>query len=141
NLLNAGNNELVVKVWDPTDQGVNPHGKQTLNPGNIYYTPTTGIWQTVWLEKVPENYITQIRTTPDIDNGLLAVTVAASGSSTPITVEITAKAEGKEIGKVAGKPGEALQLPVKDARLWSPDDPYLYDLSVQLKSGSKTIDE
>jgi len=61
--LKKGNNELVVKVYDPTDRGIGPHGKQVLNPGNIYYTPSSGIWQTVWLETVPNIYIEDLTLT------------------------------------------------------------------------------
>src|SRR5450432_466968 len=62
--LNSGNNELIIKVYDPTDQGIGPHGKQVLNPQNIYYTASSGIWQTVWLEVVPAQYISDIKLTP-----------------------------------------------------------------------------
>ncbi|MBO9573331.1 MAG: glycoside hydrolase family 2, partial [Chitinophagaceae bacterium] len=65
--LNQSNNELVVKVWDPTDQGPNPHGKQVLSPQGIMYTPSSGIWQTVWMEIVPDNYVTGIKSIPDVD--------------------------------------------------------------------------
>ena len=67
--LKKGDNEVVVRVWDPTDKGCQPRGKQVSNPGHIWYTPVSGIWQTVWLEPVPEYAIENIRTTPDIDGG------------------------------------------------------------------------
>nr|WP_233173832.1 sugar-binding domain-containing protein [Pedobacter sp. ASV19] len=76
--LRSGSNELIVKVFDPTDQGVGPHGKQVLNPQNIYYTPSSGIWQTVWLETVPETYIEGLVMTPDIDKGVLNLEVKSA---------------------------------------------------------------
>ena len=75
--VTAGNNELTVSVWDPTDAGFQPKGKQVLNPGGIMYTAVTGIWQTVWLEQVPRQYIRSLKVVPDIDRSLLLVTVEA----------------------------------------------------------------
>lgn len=70
-----GDNKLVVKVWDPTDDGYQPRGKQVNRPEGIWYTPVTGIWQTVWLEPVAGHYITNLRITPDIDRNQLSVKV------------------------------------------------------------------
>src|SRR5690606_3445960 len=136
--LKAGNNELSIKVYDPTDQGPNPHGKQVLKPQNIYYTPTTGIWQTVWLEIVPAAAIQDIKFTPDIDKGVLNVTVKAPENC---EVMLTAIADGKTAGTAKGMAGQNIQLPVKNARLWSPADPFLYDLQVQLLKNGKPVDE
>lgn len=139
--LKKGDNVLQVKVFDPTDQGFGPHGKQVLKPTNIYYTPSSGIWQTVWLERVPKNYISRLRTTPDIDKGLLQVNVQLSRESDPFIVELTALEGGKVISLARGKAGENIEVPMKNARLWSPDDPFLYDLSVKLIKDNKTVDE
>jgi len=136
--LAAGNNELLIKVYDPTDQGPNPHGKQVLNPADIYYTPCTGIWQTVWMEVVPAAAITDIKLTPDIDQQLLNITVKAPSDC---EVLLTASAEGKTVSTAKGAPGTNIQLPVKQARLWSPNAPFLYDLKVQLVKDGKTTDE
>lgn len=138
NALKAGDNELVVKVFDPTEQGVGPHGKQVLHPANIYYTPTSGIWQTVWLEAVPTASIDGLVLTPDIDKGVLQVKVNAPDGS---TVEVVAKDGDKEVSKVKGAAGATLSLPVKNAKLWSPEMPFLYDLQVKLVKGGKTLDE
>lgn len=127
--LKCGNNEIGVKVFDPTDKGFQPVGKQTLTPANIYYTPTSGIWQTVWLETVPETHIEKIKTVPDIDKQTLYVTVNASANA---RVEITAMYGGKPVSKMEGAAGETMALPVKNAKLWSPESPNLYDLSVRL---------
>jgi hypothetical protein len=73
--LKAGaGQEIVLRVWDPTSDGPQPRGKQVKNPHSIWYTPVTGIWQTVWLESVPDSYLSATRHTPDIDKGTLTVT-------------------------------------------------------------------
>ncbi|PSL30704.1 glycoside hydrolase family 2 protein [Chitinophaga ginsengisoli] len=138
NTLKDGDNEIVVKVFDPTDQGVYPHGKQVSNPANIYYTPTSGIWQTVWLETVPVAYIANLIFTPDIDKGILNITVSA-----PVgySVEVTALDNNSKVGNIKGKANISLRLPVKNAKLWAPEDPFLYDLDVKLIKGSKVVDE
>ena len=85
--LNKGNNQLVVKVWDPSDRGEQPRGKQVERPGGIWYTPVTGIWQTVWLEPVAAQHIAQLKTTPDIDKKTVKVEVATNVCS-PDKVEV-----------------------------------------------------
>lgn len=136
--LKNGSNEIAVKVYDPTDQGIWPHGKQVLNPANIYYTPSSGIWQTVWLEAVPENYIKDLKFTPDIDKAVLNITVNAPDG---YDVEVTALDNNNNSGNIKGKTNVALQLPVKNAKLWTPLQPFLYDLQVKLVKGNQTIDE
>ncbi|WP_261387942.1 sugar-binding domain-containing protein [Chitinophaga pinensis] len=81
-VLKGGDNELSVKVYDPSDLGPNPHGKQVLNPEGIMYTPSSGIWQTVWLEVVPQSYIASLRFTPDIDKQEIRVGVNVANNST-----------------------------------------------------------
>ena len=71
--LNAKNNTLVVRVWDPTDDSYIPHGKQVNKPRGIFYTAVTGIWQTVWLEPVPNSYIASVKTTPNLEHGTVIV--------------------------------------------------------------------
>ena len=138
--LRNGSNELVVQVFDPTDQGVGPHGKQVLNPQSIYYTPTSGIWQTVWLETVPASYIRDIMLTPDIDHQVLQATVTAPDG---YTVALTATAGGAVIGtvktKTRGGKG-SLIMPVNNPHLWTPADPFLYQLHVRLMKGDKEVD-
>ncbi|MDR3715800.1 MAG: glycoside hydrolase family 2 TIM barrel-domain containing protein [Puia sp.] len=139
--LKAVQNELVVQVFDPTDEGIGPHGKQVLNPQNIYYTSSSGIWQTVWLEVVPVAYIKDIRLTPDVDKQRLQATVEAPAG---YTVKLTARARDVLVGTAEAKSvaGQAqLMLPVKDAHLWSPANPFLYQLTIQLKKTNRIIDE
>jgi tetratricopeptide (TPR) repeat protein len=135
-LLKNGNNELVVKVYDPTDQGPNPHGKQVLVPGNIMYTASSGIWQTVWLETVPAAYISSLYMTPNVDSGHLRLMITTSTKTKDYTVEaITSNGNS-----VKGKPNTSLIIPIHNARLWSPDDPYLYNLNIRLLYKGKVID-
>ncbi len=131
--LKPGANEIVVKVADPTSTGDQPRGKQTLEPRGIWYTAVSGIWQTVWLEPVPELHIAEIRATPDIDNSRLAVDVVLNANTAPEdAVRLTARAGGKVVATTQVRGNRRATLSIPDARLWSPDDPFLYDLTAEL---------
>lgn len=133
--LKPGENELVVQVTDPTSAGAQPRGKQQLNPESIWYTPVSGIWQTVWLEPVPALHIEDVRLTPDIDRGELKVDVALNRSAADTdAVRITARSGGRTVSSVVVRGNRPATLPVPNARLWSPNDPFLYDLDVELVS-------
>jgi len=137
-----GKNKLEVKVWDPTDQGFQPRGKQVNKPEGIWYTPVTGIWQTVWLEPVPEKYIENIRITPDIDKKTLSVEALVNTTSSADRIEVTVK----EGGQVVATAQSINNLPVEIAmpenmKLWSPDSPNLYDLEITLWNGAKEVDK
>jgi len=138
--LRKDTNDLVVRVWDPTNAGYQPRGKQVLRPRGIWYTAVTGIWQTVWLEPVPEAHIERLVLTPDVDGKCLRLEVEVAGPGDALTVEAVATDGGKEVGKVSGKAGAELRLSVPDAKLWSPDTPHLYDLKVELLRGGKSVD-
>ena len=138
--LKDGDNELVVGVFDPTDKGPQPHGKQVLNPGGIMYTPTTGIWQTVWLEPVAEQSIESLSLVPDIDAGCLYVTVDARGKGGPADVTLKALDAGKQVVSASGKAGKTIKLAIPRVKLWSPDSPHLYDLQVTLAAKGKQTD-
>jgi hypothetical protein len=129
--------ELLVAVADPTDAFGQPRGKQVRQPEGIWYTPVSGIWQTVWLEPVPATRIATLRFTPDVPGRALRLRVDATGGGAT-RVEVVALAEGRAIAQVSGEPGRELRLPIADARLWSPDDPHLYDLRVRLRPASDT---
>ncbi len=128
--LNAdGTQEIVVSVWDPTDVGGQPRGKQVREPNGIWYTPVTGIWQTVWVEPVSPRYIRGLKLVPDIDNGKLNVEIDARLTrSDNVTVEILA--DGDVVAQ--GKGLNQIEVEIPDAHLWSPDDPFLYDVKVTL---------
>ncbi len=135
--LKAGENTLSVQVWDGTDTGFQPRGKQVSKPGGIWYTSVTGIWQTVWLEPVPEQHIANLRTTPDLDGG--RIRVLAEGATKGI-VEARLSADGTGVASARALAGSELEIPVPDAHLWSPDDPFLYDLEVSLMVDGKVVD-
>ena len=137
--LKPGENELIVHVYDPTDERKQVVGKQRLNPGGIWYTSVTGIWQTVWLEPVPQAHITELDMVPDIDEEVLKLTVHGENAE-GLTVEATALKNGKRAGTATGTVGTEMRVPVPDPRLWSPEDPFLYDLEIKLKNGKKTVD-
>ncbi len=134
-----GEQELVVSVWDPTD-GPQPHGKQTLKRGGMTYTPSSGIWQTVWLEPVAPTRIAQIKITPDVDHSCARLSVQVSGSAQDATVEAVVAAGGKEISRATGKAAAEIVLPVPQPKLWSPDDPFLYDLRIALHAAGRKVD-
>jgi hypothetical protein len=138
--LKRGPNELLIRVFDPSDQGVGPHGKQVLNPQNIYYTATSGIWQTVWLETVPQYYIKGLELTPDIDKGMLNIVALMDGAPNDYKVEAEASIGDTIVSdKIITNVDYA--LPVPNAHLWSPADPYLYDLTVKLYYKGKLMDQ
>ncbi|MBP2474776.1 hypothetical protein JOF53_003648 [Crossiella equi] len=135
--LRAGGNEIVVGVYDPSDSTGNPVGKQTKNPGGVYYTSASGIWQTVWLEPVPEAHVSTVDVTPDVAGGRVLVNVRAGKSA--FRAEVVVRASGREVGRVSGRPGQVLAVPIPQARLWSPEDPFLYDLEVRLNGGQDVV--
>ncbi|MFI9617198.1 LamG-like jellyroll fold domain-containing protein [Streptomyces sp. NPDC052023] len=137
-LKGTGPQEVVVAVTD-TGGADQPMGKQSTNPGGIFYTQSSGIWQTVWMEPVADAAVDNVVTTPDIDTSSLAVTVESRNASAGARVEAVARdRRGKVVGRVSGPANEQLRLPVADQHLWSPDDPYLYDLDVRLTDGRST---
>lgn len=138
---NVEQQTIVVAVWDPTDAGSQPRGKQVGTPRGIFYTPTTGIWRTVWLEPVPEASISGLRMIPDIDLEKLTVIVQASGVRDADGVGINVKdKKGRRIASASGKFNSPIELKIKNPQLWSPDNPTLYELSVQLTREGRIID-
>ena len=139
-LSGAGPHELKLSVWDPADAWTQPRGKQVLSPEGIWYTPSSGIWQTVWLEPVPQTHLTGLKLEPDIDAGVLKVSAAATGNEGDTTVEVSVL-DGKPVAEATGAVGQTLALAIPEAKLWSPDTPFLYDLSVRLLRDGKVIDQ
>jgi hypothetical protein len=123
-----------VGVYDPTDAGGQPVGKQRLEPEGIFYTAVSGIWQTVWLEPTPAARITRLDITPDVSGSAVRLIVQAEGAAGQ-TVEAVVLDGGVEVGRASGAAGSELSVPVPSPRLWSPDDPFLYDLQVSLGDG------
>lgn len=138
--LTNGTQKLVVKVWDPTSDGNQPRGKQVNKPEGIWYTPVTGIWQTVWLEPVPKTNISNIKTTPDLDHN--SVNFKAIGSSKyGDVVEVTVFDGANQIAKGKAAINEDLKVTLKNPKLWSPESPFLYDVKIKLTRNGKTLDE
>ena len=139
-LNDAGQQEVVLSVWDPTNAGTQPRGKQVKKPGGIWYTAVTGIWQTAWVEPVPEVYIKWIKIVPDIDSESVCITVASTDPA-GYSVEVEAKDGWFTKAKKKGMAGEEIVLNMNNPKLWSPDSPFLYDLKVTLKnSKGKKVD-
>ena len=140
--LKKGDNEVVVRVWDPTDKGKQARGKQVSNPGHIWYTPVSGIWQTVWLEPVPERAIENIRTTPDIDGGKLTVETTVNNPKANDRIEVKVLDGNKVIasGSALNHTSVEILMPA-DCKLWSPDSPSLYDLEISFYADGKLQDK
>ncbi len=138
-LTNEGEQELVVKVYDPTDYGNYARGKQTLFPGGIMYTSTSGIWQSVWMEPVEDIHIDNYTVVPDVDNSSVAVRVNTVGSQEGTAI-IAVKDGDKVVATAEAKAGEKISISVPDAKLWSPDSPFLYDLDITLVETGDTLD-
>ena len=139
--LKKGSKQTIsVRVWDPTDEGPQPHGKQVVHPRGIWYTPVTGIWQTVWLETVPDTYIASTKQTPDLDNKNIAVTASVQNLQPGDELSVSAW-KGNE--KVAEKTGAdtSITLSIPDPETWSPSHPFLYDLKLTVMRKGKAVDE
>ncbi len=138
-----GTFDLTVQVMDPIELpfGGQPRGKQVTTPHSIYYTASTGIWRTVWIEPVGQAFIDHLAMTPDIDNGALKITVAGANTNPIDRVEVVASSQGKEAGRVEGQVGQELTLPIQNPHLWQFSDPFLYDLKVTLYHGVGKSDE
>jgi len=140
-LIPDGEQEILIAVWDPTDAGFQPRGKQVSRPRGIWYTPTTGIWQTVWMETVPPTCIDRLQMVPDIDTGTLNLTVGSMGADETFSVEAVALDNSRVVARVSGPANSTLALQIADPKLWSPDSPFLYDLKVTLLEHGSAVDE
>lgn len=140
-VLAKGKNQITVKVWDPSDEGYQPRGKQVKHPDGIWYTPVSGIWQTVWMEPVSANHITRLKTTPDIDKKILIVEAHTATGNPSAVVSVVVSEGGKVVATGKAMQGQPVQLAIENARLWSPENPFLYDMKVTLTDNGKVIDE
>ncbi|MEO6316273.1 MAG: sugar-binding domain-containing protein [Chitinophagaceae bacterium] len=140
-LLNKkGPQQLAVRVWDPSDEGPQPRGKQVNRPNGIWYTPVTGIWQTVWMEAVPKTYIAATRQAPDIDKKTVTVTTDIKNAQEGDRIIVTAWKEKQQVAEQSIAPGEAATLSIPEPALWSPEHPFLYNLTVAVSRKGKIVD-
>ncbi len=138
--LNDGENDILVSVWDPSDSQPIQRGKQVLKPSFIWYTTVSGIWQTVWLEPVPESYIAAIKLTPDLDKRTLTVSANIENFQTDLILSASVFANGNIVTEGKGEADQPLILTVEDPIPWSPEQPFLYDLKIQLLKDGQVID-
>ena len=141
--LNADHNRLWVAVQDPTGAGVQARGKQTLRPGGMFYPAQSGIWQTVWLERVPDNYIETLTVTPDYDARTVTVRARTAKPGGAVNLWAVVRAGGVTIAEdwgsdEADRDGEVtMNIPEEHFFPWSPDSPFLYDLTVGTTQGEE----
>lgn len=131
-LKRSGPQELVVAVHSPVDQANIPVGKQRLNPSGIFYTASSGIWQSVWMEPVAPASIASFTATPDVGTGSFAISATYSGDVTGAKLTVDAFADGRRVASASGAAGGPMTLAIRNPRLWSPDDPFLYTFKVRL---------
>ncbi len=136
--LKPGRNELVVRVEDDTE-AMQLRGKQVLAPESIYYSRVSGIWQTVWLETVPVNYIAELVIATDAAAGTIAVRPIVSGAGVGQMVRMTASKDGKKVGTATGTARAPTVIVVAEPQLWSPSHPHLYDLVIELLDADGTV--
>jgi hypothetical protein len=138
-LTGSGQQELTVSVLDPTSSSTQPRGKQVNRPEGIWYTPTTGIWQTVWLEPVPQASIAALKIVPDLRS--VRVTASVRGTGRKLAVLAEAFDGATSAAREDGSPDAAVRLDIGNPKLWSPDSPFLYGLKVTLYDEGKVVDE
>ncbi|MDR1860561.1 MAG: beta-galactosidase [Bacteroidales bacterium] len=138
--LHTGRQTLLVRVWDPTDKYFQPRGKQVSQPDGIVYTPSSGIWQTVWMEPVAEKHIVALKTLPDVDRSVFTLNITTQNHDPQDYVEVLLFDGDKTVASVKSVVSEAVTLRVPEAKLWSPDSPFLYGLKISLFSGGKPVD-
>ena len=150
--LKSGSNTLVLRVLDATNNDFQPRGKQVLNPSGIWYTAVSGIWQSVWLEPVGKSHVTDYYSVSNINDGTLDLNVTASGAQEGDIVKVSVVDGGvgfstetgsfsNVIAEAQGIPGGNITVAIPNAKLWSPESPYLYGLKIQLLRGGKVLDE
>ena len=143
-LKSNGSQKIVLAVEDATNFSSQPRGKQQINASGIYYTPVSGIWQTVWLEAVSsESYLKQVKTTTDIDKSTVSLIPMTNVSLVNrYKVDVNIFFHGKKVASGITKPNTPLHLKIENAQLWSPDNPHLYDVKMDLINPSgKVIDQ
>jgi len=140
-LIKGDKQNILIRVWDPTSEGPQPRGKQIINPHGIWYTPVTGIWQTVWLEHVPTSYIVSTKQSPDVDQSTLKFSAELAAAAPGDLLHIEALDGNRKVISQTIDASEQVDLRVSNAELWSPSSPKLYDLNIKLIRKGKVLDE
>lgn len=130
-----------VRVWDPSDGGPQPRGKQIQKPHGIWYTPVTGIWQTVWIEQVPQTYLASIYSNTDWENGVQVFYPEVEGATDGVEVEVSLSLDGVAAGSFKAQANKPAPVKLSTLQAWSPDNPVLYDVTVKLINGKKVLEE
>jgi len=133
--------ELVVRVWDPSNDGPQPRGKQVKNPEGIWYTPVTGIWQTVWTEAVAKTYIASFTETPDVDKSQLVLDIQAENLQPGDEIKVAALDGTQVVAEQTAAAAGAVSLAISNPKLWSTTNPFLYDLKISISRKGKAVDE
>ena len=134
-LASPGPQEVVLGVFDPSDAGEQPRGKQVREPKGIWYTSTTGVWQTVWLEPVGVVHVDALRVDPDPKGEAVELVVDAPRATPEDHVEVDVLEGNRVLSSGRGRSNDRIRIPLPGARRWSPEDPFLYDLEVRLVRG------
>jgi beta-galactosidase/beta-glucuronidase len=140
-LKKGAKQNISIRVWDPTDVGPQPRGKQVIKPEGIWYTPVTGIWQTVWIEQVPKTFIAETKQTPDIDKQALTIAATVKNWQPGDQLKATAWDGGTKVTEKIFEADADVSLPITNPKLWSPANPYLYNLTLSLLRNGKIVDE
>jgi beta-galactosidase/beta-glucuronidase len=139
-LISGKTQQISIRVWDPTDEGPQPRGKQINKPHAIWYTPVTGIWQTVWLESVADQYISDIRNTADLDKKQIAVHAQVNDPKPGQMISVRLLANGELVEEQEVPAGEPTTFTIQNPKIWAPDNPFLYNIEARLKDGKKELD-
>lgn len=140
-LRSGSRQELIVGVYAPSDRGDQPRGKQVKKPEGIWYTSSTGIWQSVWLEPVQATHISDLVLTPNLDSSSVSVRTQVTGASGEESLRLTIRSSGQLLATATGPPGSPSTLRISYPRRWSPSDPFLYDLQIELLRSGERLDE
>ncbi|MDX1315381.1 MAG: glycoside hydrolase family 2 TIM barrel-domain containing protein, partial [Eudoraea sp.] len=139
--VSAGSeHELSVSVWDPTDKGTQPRGKQVSKPGGIWYTPSSGIWQTVWMESLPGTYIESFRLQTDIGNGTVSIRPVINNPEDDISISAEVSSDGNKVAAYKGKFNGQFSISVPEFELWTPSNPVLYDIELVISRDGEELD-
>jgi beta-galactosidase/beta-glucuronidase len=139
-LKKGGKQDITIRVWDPTNDGPQPIGKQMIKPDGIWYTPVTGIWQTVWLEAVPKTYIASTKQTPDLDQHTLTIAANVENAQDGDKVKVEVLDGSSVVAQKEFGAKETAAISLTNEKLWDPSNPFLYNLKVTLLRNNKPVD-